>query len=259
MKNIINKRALLACVGLVAASLSGCGTDEVTCVVGKKQPESCNLYVAKGTEAAPMDNSVVIVGDSLWDYGKPHGAIPLKLVEFSSKTYYELARSGAHTDYILEKEIPIITSEGSGLAPKTVLVNGAANNVRTPCKSDPVNNINMTSFTPGCHEAIDTAIADVSKIITALNNISTVEHIIWVGPQRFPDTVVSDALIDYVFGRLNSACTPSLKCHYVDLRDLWSSGVAATYLFDNEHVNQAGADLVGARIWNVMESVGAYR
>lgn len=261
MNKNIGRTIITASVCMSFFGLAGCKTDEINCVVNGKKPESCNLYTAKATVDSPLEDKVVIIGDSLWDYGKPHGAIPLKLIELSGKTYYELARSGAFTSYILDDEIPKIPKEDNVYALKSVLVNGGANNVRTPCEIDLENNVNVTAetFSQSCNDAIAEAEIGAEQIIGRLVAIPSVDHVVWVGPQYFPIEKVSAELVDFVSDRISTLCAAESKCHFVDLRGIWSQSNADAYLFDKEHVNQDGAELVGNEIWQKMESIGAYR
>ncbi|OUS29014.1 hypothetical protein A9Q99_10405 [Gammaproteobacteria bacterium 45_16_T64] len=270
MLEFTDKLVIAAGIFGVAFSMSGCKQSEIDCVAGNKQPESCDLYTAVGTESSPMENDVIIMGDSLWDLGSPYGAIPLNLIERSKKTYLELARSGAHTNYIRDIEIPKIPNyNGQGLDPdptvKTIIVNGGANNLKEPCKVDLENNINVDegTYSTACTDAFTVAVTEAEEIISLLSAIDSVENIVWTGPQYFPVSVVSENLIDKTVGELSSLCSDDLteKCTYVDLTQapMWGPDDASIYLYDDIHVNVAGAELIGGQVWSILESIGAYR
>lgn len=241
------KKQLLATSFLTVGAMSvlpGCTIQEVNCVLGGKKPESCNLYSAKDTEEAPLDQDVIILGDSMWDYGKPLGAIPKALIELSGKTYYELARSGATADYIRNTEIPRIPGyETNEMTVKTILISGGANDVREPCKVDLDQDINTTTatLTQACIDGVEKASNGVQEILQDLHQIESLQTIVWGGLIYFPDDkysqAVSDAVVDGVtyvnedgqtqsIPGIKDRCeTPEVtypgtsnKCYYADLR-----------------------------------------
>lgn len=197
------KRILLptALIAISATTFTACTRNEINCVLGGKKPDSCNLYQSD-TSAANYDEDVIILGDSMWDYGEPHGAIPLELINLSGTVYFDLSRSGADGAYIREKEIPRIPGQDSNnMTVKTILISGGANDVREPCEINVPNegdNTTVDTLTNDCIAGMVKASTAVELVLSELHKINSLEHIIWGGLIYFPSNEYSPAVIDSI-------------------------------------------------------------
>jgi len=78
-----------------------------------------------------------------------------------------------------------------------------------------------------------------------------------------PENVHAVNLINNTVSEISVFCSedPTEKCTFVDLTQppMWGPDDASIYLYDDKHVNVAGAELVGGQVWSTLESIGAYR
>lgn len=260
MKNAEKTRFLMiGGLALLSSFLSGCTSKEAKCLASDFSPALCNFYTAEGTDQALLDNQVVFVGDSLFDYGEGYGAIPKDLIARSGKTYADLSVSGQRTSYINDVEIPKISTLGDV---KTVIVNGGANDILAACGANVETGDNVDRITDTCEAALDSMETGVTNMLNSLAAIASIDHVIWVGPQYFPVDMVARIVIDEAAVRIQSTCTGNLnyKCSFVDNSANWTQEDAAAYLMkDKQHVKKEGAALMGEEIWQRLIAVGAHR
>lgn len=263
----------------IAAAASGCGTKIQMCFL-TNNPTTCNFYTSVGNVREPLDTEIVILGDSLFDYGGGSGAIPKALATRSNKTYLDLSVANQKFNYILNEEVKNLPKDEAGnVTVRTVIVNGGANEVRVPCS--PAKNPEQT-VSGACQIAITDAMegyvnpatgareGGAKGVLQELSSKTSIENIIWVGPQYFSKNVVASTITDYSSTQLQSICEEYPKCHYVENSGpygAWTpSEVDADWdkipreiHFDGYHVTPAAAETITQRIWTVLEAVGAYR
>lgn len=260
---------------LVATSfLTACGAKEIECKSADFEASDprCNFYHPNDV----ADTPVVIVGDSFWDYGQGYGAIPKAMIEKTGQTYFEVARSGAKTAYI--KSVVNGAETNNPMPPagvgdiKTILLNGGANNIRNVCKAGAddyadradcrgVNSTNNTSpetLTCLCNDRLTSIEADLNDIMTQLETIETVDHIVYAGPQKFPTSQAYAFVQERARAHASAACSNHSKCSYVDNAVLWDYNGSGCFIWDNQHVTTVGASRIADNILNHLLDIGAF-
>lgn len=268
--------------------LAGCGAKEFQCkeaisaakAAAETDPDAppaaadtrCNFYHPNSVANAP----VLIVGDSFWDYGEGYGAIPKKMVEKTGDTYFEVARSGATTKYLLSvvqgdpaanNPLPL----NNGVDFKTILLNGGANNIRDICKAgaedrsasapcrgvNATNNTSLDTLTCACQEGLDAIRNDLRPIIAELSAIETVDHIVFAGPQKFPTSQAYPFIQDIVRAHSELVCSEFSKCSFVDNSTLWDHNNSGCYIYDNQHVTKVAAGRIADNILNHLKNINS--
>lgn len=248
--------------------LSGCGAS--------------NNYTSVAGDGDVLEQSVHIVGDSLWDYGGDRaGRVPQEIAELTKELhlgyrsiYIDHSLTNARVDDIVSSELPDLLADQEGI--RTVLLNGGANNIKytatnTACKTE--NNINTVS--QKCSNLIIATVNKMRDVLTSIYSISTVEHVLLSSTITFPSATTSKAITEELNAKMTGLCAEAFnegKCIFADISTLWSvdradaidpnhpeDGVDPLVGPDNIHVTDRGAQLVASKIWEVMTLNDVYR
>lgn len=184
-------------------------------------------------------SDVVTIGDSWMNLFV--GGIEQSLEEISGRDYRNYAVPGTR---VLNGQIPsqydAAVVENDDI--KTVVMTGGGNDILfSPCVDDE------------CDDIVE-EVADALEALLLQMGDDGVEDVIMIG-YAYPDDAGKHASLDRSRAVAEEFCTPDTmpRCHFLDASTL---DIA---LRDGIHPDDAGYDLLGDEVWQLLQEVGARR
>jgi lysophospholipase L1-like esterase len=233
--------------GIGAAGSSGAGAAGVGGTAGAGGTEAPPLG-GMGGGGAPVPHEdlgqgdgqdVITIGDS-WMNLIITG-IEQSLAKASGRTYRNFAVPGT---LVLNEQIPGQYASAKAADPdiKTVVMTGGGNDILTSsCTAD------------ACEPIVDDVAARLTELQMEMG-ADGVEDVIIIG-YTYPADEGKHASLDYSIMLSTMSClkTGMPRCHYID------STMLDITLQDGIHPNAAGYDLIGQKVWELMQAEGMRR
>lgn len=185
-------------------------------------------------------SDVISFGDSWMNRGDGTGIAP-SLDRASGRSHRQYGVSGTT---VLSEEIPSQWEDAVADNPdiKTVIVTGGGNDI-----------LDSGCLDVACNPLVDDVMARFEIMIDDMAAVG-VQDIVWIG-YAYPPVLIYNNVIDYAIVKTKEICKPdnTPRCHFMD-----STKIPLVHA-DFIHPDEAGYDILGDKVWELMQAEGMRR